>query len=85
MISYQLWQDRFHGDPAIVGKTQLLNGVPHTIIGVTPKGFYGTFVGYTFQFWVPASMQAQFDARRATSSKIAARGGSKDSSGSSQA
>jgi macrolide transport system ATP-binding/permease protein len=62
VISYQLWQNRFHGDPAIVGKTQVLRGLPHTIVGVTPKGFYGTFVGYAFQFWVPASMQSQFDA-----------------------
>jgi macrolide transport system ATP-binding/permease protein len=62
VISYQMWQDRFHGDPSIIGGTQVLNGLPHTIVGVTPKGFFGTFVGYAFQFWVPASMQAQFDA-----------------------
>src|SRR5713226_957468 len=62
VISYQMWQERFHGDPAIIGKTQVLSGLPHTIVGVAPKGFYGTFVGYAFQFWVPASMQAQFDA-----------------------
>jgi len=62
VISYQMWQERFHGDPAVVGKSQILNGLPHTIVGVAPKGFYGTFVGYAFQFWVPASMQAQFDA-----------------------
>ena len=62
VISYQMWQDRFHGDPAVVGKTQMLSGLPHTIVGVAPKGFFGTFVGYAFQFWVPASMQAQFDA-----------------------
>jgi putative ABC transport system permease protein len=62
VISYQMWQDRFHGDPSIIGKTQLLNGLPFTIVGVAPKEFYGTFVGYAFQFWVPASMQPQFDA-----------------------
>jgi predicted permease len=62
VISYQMWQERFHGDPAIIGKTQVLNGLPFTIVGVAPKGFYGTFVGYAFQFWVPVSMQAQFDA-----------------------
>jgi predicted permease len=62
VISYQMWQDRFGGDPQIIGKTQVLSGLPHTIIGVAPKGFFGTFVGYAFQFWVPASMQAQFDA-----------------------
>jgi predicted permease len=62
VISYRMWQDRFHGDPDIIGKTQMLGGLQHTIVGVTPKGFYGTFVGYAFQFWVPASMQSQFDA-----------------------
>ena len=62
VISYQMWQDRFRGDPAIIGKTQMMNGLPHTIVGVTPEGFYGTFVGYPFQFWVPASMQERFDS-----------------------
>ena len=62
VISYQGWQERYHGDPAIIGRTQMLNGLPHTIVGVAPRGFYGTFVGYAFQFWVPASMQPQFNA-----------------------
>lgn len=57
VISYQAWKDRYKADPAIVGKTQRLNGVQHTIIGVMPEGFFGTFVGYGFQFWVPASME----------------------------
>jgi predicted permease len=61
VISYQMWQERFHGDADVIGKTQVLAGLPHTIVGVAPNGFYGTFVGYAFQFWVPASMQAQFD------------------------
>jgi predicted permease len=61
VISYQLWKDRFRSDPGVVGRVQMLNGVPHTIIGVAPEDFYGTFVGYKFQFWVPASMQEIFD------------------------
>jgi predicted permease len=62
VISYQLWQRRFKGDPQIVGKTQRLNGVLHTIVGVAPQGFYGTFVGWAMQFWVPASMEELFEA-----------------------
>jgi predicted permease len=62
VISYQLWKDRFRSDPNIVGKTQVFNALPFTIVGVTAPGFYGTFVGYAFQFWVPASMQERFDA-----------------------
>ncbi len=61
VISYQLWQGRFKGDPQIVGKTQRLNGVLHTIVGVMPEGFYGTFVGWAMQFWVPASMEETFE------------------------
>src|SRR6266849_5956358 len=61
VISYQLWQGRFKGDPQILGKTQRLNGVLHTIVGVMPEGFYGTFVGWAMQFWVPASMEETFE------------------------
>jgi predicted permease len=61
VISYQLWQGRFRGDPQIIGKTQRLNGVMHTIIGVAPGGFYGTFVGWRMNFWVPASMEDIFE------------------------
>src|SRR5580704_7638824 len=62
VISYQLWKGRFKGDPQIIGKTQRLNGVVHTIVGVAPEGFYGTFVGWAMQFWVPASMEDIFEA-----------------------
>jgi predicted permease len=61
VISHQLWKDRFRGDPGIIGKTQLFNALPHTIIGVAPEAFHGTFVNYAMQFWVPASMQEVFD------------------------
>ena len=60
IISYWLWKERFKSDPDIIGKKLLLRTVPHTIIGVAPEGFYGTFVGYPMQFWVPASMQENF-------------------------
>ena len=60
VISYHLWQDRFRGDPNIIGKTQMLGGQPHVIVGVAPQGFEGTFVGWAMQFWVPVSMQERF-------------------------
>src|SRR5579859_48672 len=62
VISYQLWKERFGGDPQIIGKTQRMDGVIHTIIGVAPEGFYGTFVGWAMKFWVPASMEDTFEA-----------------------
>ena len=61
VVGYQLWKSRFKGDPAIIGKTQRLNGIEHTIVGVAPEGFLGTFVGWGMQFWVPASMEETFE------------------------
>jgi macrolide transport system ATP-binding/permease protein len=62
VISYQMWRDRYRGDPQIIGKMQRFNNVAHTIIGVAPPGFYGTFVGWAMQFWVPASMEETFES-----------------------
>jgi predicted permease len=61
VISYRTWRDRYNFDPNIIGRTQYLNGVEHTVIGVAPEKFHGTFVGYSFNFWVPVSMQETFD------------------------
>ena len=41
VLSYYLWQNRFGGDPEIIGKTIQLNRHPYTIVGVAPKGFRG--------------------------------------------
>jgi macrolide transport system ATP-binding/permease protein len=71
VISYHLWQTRFKGDPEVIGKTQRFDNVVHTIIGVAPQGFYGTFVGRGMEYWVPLSM---IDAFYAGSSKLEDRG-----------
>ena len=40
VISYSLWQQYFLGLPEAIGKTILLNGVAHTVVGVMPQGFH---------------------------------------------
>jgi macrolide transport system ATP-binding/permease protein len=62
VIAYRTWKERYGGDPGIIGRTQMLNGTRFTIVGVAPAGFYGTFVGYGFSFWVPASMEETFES-----------------------
>ena len=50
VVSHETWAARFGSDPGIVGHIVLLDGVPHTIVGVMPRGFdldrSGTIVAY---------------------------------------
>jgi predicted permease len=39
VISHEVWTTRFESDPAILGQSLRLDGVPHTIVGVMPAGF----------------------------------------------
>src|SRR5215472_503996 len=41
MISYSYWAQRFGRDPAFVGRAITVNGVPFTLVGVTPPEFFG--------------------------------------------
>ena len=39
IISHRLWQTRFGGDPAVIGRAIRLNGFPYTVVGIMPAGF----------------------------------------------
>ncbi len=56
VISYGLWQERFGGDPRIVGRSvKIWGGNENVIIGVLPRGF--TFPNKT-QIWKPRAVTA---------------------------
>lgn len=59
VISHSFWQRAFNGDPALVGKTVLLNDNSFTVIGITPEGFTGTDLGSSPEIFVPMPMYAQ--------------------------
>ncbi|MCI0387433.1 MAG: ABC transporter permease [Acidobacteria bacterium] len=56
VMSYGCWEKRFGSDPAIAGKTLLINGHRFTIIGVAPKDFVGTEVSYSTELFIPMMM-----------------------------
>ncbi len=50
MLSHEVWQTRYAGDRAVVGRAISINGRPHTIIGVMPPRFA---FPETQRLWVP--------------------------------
>ena len=57
VISHGFWQRQFGGARDIVGRTVTLDTVPVTIVGVTPRLFFGPEVGRTFDVAVPLGVE----------------------------
>lgn len=59
VISHDFWSRRFGRDPAILGRTIMLEGVPLTVVGVTPPGFFGFAVESRPDLWWPIQLIPQ--------------------------
>ena len=64
VIGHGFWQSRFGADPAIVGKTVALNGVPVTIVGVAPPAFFGVVVGGSSDLILPMHLRDRLTMNR---------------------
>ena len=53
VLSYPFWSRRFGRDPSVVGATVRVNGLPCTVIGVMPAGFFGVDRSQLPDMWVP--------------------------------
>jgi putative ABC transport system permease protein len=60
LISDALWQRRYGGDPAAIGKDLRLDGRPHRIVGVMKPGFRFPEWG---EVWVPLGLDANAEPR----------------------
>jgi predicted permease len=60
VLTHGLWLRRFASDPAVVGRTVLLNGASYTVVGVLPPGFMFPF--REAELAVPLGLRG--DARR---------------------
>src|SRR5215475_894716 len=62
VLSYGMWQNRFHGDTNVLGSKILLYRKPFTVIGVMPRDFeFPLNPGHANQseFWLPLSLQPE--------------------------
>ena len=57
VIGYGLWQRRFAGAADVVGRVLSVDGMPFTIVGITPPGFFGIEVGQPFDVVVPLGVE----------------------------
>lgn len=63
ILSHASWQERFDGDPNILGREVRINREPHTIVGVTPADFRGHRFGLQPSVYIPLT---QFPPARAS-------------------
>jgi putative ABC transport system permease protein len=66
VLSYGLWKRRFAADPAIVGRTILINREPHVVAGVMPAGFESPRVWRSDaspEIWLPVRLSRDEDER----------------------
>ena len=58
ILSYELWQRQFGGDPRILGSKLNGKGEPAEVIGVMPKGF--SFPETKAEVWTPLALTAPY-------------------------
>jgi putative ABC transport system permease protein len=55
ILSHAMWQDRYAGDPSILGKSIRANGAPYTVVGIMPPKF--SYPGDQ-AIWMPMQLDA---------------------------
>jgi putative ABC transport system permease protein len=62
ILSSDLWQRHFGGTPDVIGRTLVLDGDPHTVVGVLPLSFvFPPFRRDPVEFWTPIGLLDQYD------------------------
>jgi hypothetical protein len=62
VLSYEYWTRSYARDPAVVGQTLYIKGVPMTVVGVAAHGFKGIEPASSTDFWVPLQNRPELNA-----------------------
>jgi len=76
MISDRLWRDHLGGDPTVVNRSVIIDGVPQTIVGVLPRDFSVPIGGQfmSADVWAPMKFEpAQLTRRQQNYLKVVGR------------
>jgi predicted permease len=62
VLDYRTWMQEYGGDRSLVGSTVYVNGLPVTLIGIAPQGFFGDrLTANPPALWIPLSMEPTFE------------------------
>jgi putative ABC transport system permease protein len=56
LLGYGVWESRYGADSSLIGRVIQVNGLPHTVVGVMPKGF---MFPEAEQAWVPLAPRVE--------------------------
>ena len=68
LLGHAYWRSRFAGDPQVLGRMIRIGGVPTTIVGVLPRGFYANV-----PIWRPYRPGTQVESFRGSGAPVYAR------------
>ncbi len=58
VMSFRTWQEKFGGNPSVVGSGFVMNSQPVTVVGIAPPGFFGDRVqSNPPSFWLPLNSE----------------------------
>ena len=66
VMSYRVWREEYGSDPAMAGSTVMVNGLPFTIAGIAPPGFFGDrLTNDPPDIWIPLHQEPVIHAQDA--------------------
>ena len=69
VVGYEVLQDRFGGDPQLLGRSLILNNEPYTVVGILPQSFQERF--NNAGVWLPFQYYPNYSRDRARLNAIA--------------
>ncbi|MGA8027927.1 MAG: ABC transporter permease [Bryobacteraceae bacterium] len=65
VMGYRTWQQQYAADPSMIGCPLLVNGMPFTLAGIAPPGFFGDrLTSDPPELWIPLNQQPAFEEQK---------------------